>query len=122
MRKSTVAGKKRKEKPVDIFLAVRSNDPQDYMYTLLQMFYRGAHLNLLGLAEVRNKETGEVTLAITGSTFKEDGKGTAMPIALVLQDVDATKYEVADGKGGWFGSGEETAVKVKDYEQPSDEA
>lgn len=68
----------------------------------LDMLYRGAFENTLGIMEALNTETDEVELLIVGIQHNEDGTTDNIPIARVLDINLVSKYLAPDGKGGWL--------------------
>lgn len=68
----------------------------------LDMLYRGAFENTLGIMEALNKETDEVELLIVGIEHNDNGTTSNIPIARVLDINLAAKYLAPDGKGGWL--------------------
>lgn len=95
--------KKNKLKEMEILLSVFSNTLEDEAaYQLLQMFYKGAVENSIGMMRALNNETGETELLIVGVALAEGGGVNTYPLARVLEPQDVPKYFSPDGKGGWF--------------------
>lgn len=80
-----------------------TNHPEQgpMMQSLLDMYYRGAYSNTIGIQSAYNKETGEEELLIVG--VEHDGETTnAYPLARILGPGEAANYVGPDGKGGWL--------------------
>ncbi len=117
--------KKAKTKEMEIVLSVFSNDPKDEAaYQLLQMFYKGAVSNSIGMMRALNNETGETELLIVGVERAEGGGVNSYPLARVLNPQDVPKYFSPNGLGGWFDPAEPVAVEEAepmDFSLPNDD-
>ena len=69
---------------------------------LLDMFYRGAFANTIGVGSFLNNETGEEELLIVGVQHGDNGITSTYPLARVLGPEEASNYVGPDGKGGWL--------------------
>lgn len=99
--------KTQKNKEVDINLYVFSNDTQDQgTVQLLQMFYRGAYSNSVGIMRALNTSTDKVESILVGLEV-EEGETKLIPLAKVLEPQDVPNYLSPNGKGGWFGRDDE---------------
>lgn len=95
--------KTQKKKEIDVNLFVFSNETEDNgTVQLLQMFYRGAFANSVGIMRALNTETNKVESVLIGVEIV-GGKSEFYPLARVLEPDEATKYLAPNGKGGWFG-------------------
>ena len=100
-----MSNKKTRNKPQEqeVTLTVFSNILQDEAaYQVLQMFYKGAVAQEIGLMRALNNETHEEELLLVGMEVVEGGRIDAYPIAKVLVKEDVSKYFSPDGKGGWY--------------------
>lgn len=92
-----------KKKEVDVNLYVFSNDTKDEgTVQLLQMFYRGAFTNSVGIMRALNTETDKVESILVGLEV-ENGETKLLPLAKILEPTDVPNYLSPNGKGGWFG-------------------
>lgn len=69
---------------------------------LLDMFYRGAFSNTIGIGSFLNNETDEEELLIVGVDHGDDGITRTYPLAKVLGPTETSKYIGPDGQGGWL--------------------
>lgn len=96
--------KTRNPKEQEITLTVFSNTPADEAaYQVLQMFYKGAVVNNIGLMRAYNVETDQEELLLVGMEVTEEKGIDAYPLAKILVKEDVSKYLSPDGKGGWHG-------------------
>jgi hypothetical protein len=97
---------KKLRREVDINLYVFSNDmKEEGTVNLLQMFYRGAHENTIGIMRAKNLETGEIESLLVGLDIPKPGSGESTrtyPLAKILPPDEALKYRSPDGVGGYF--------------------
>lgn len=71
------------------------------LQSYLDMFYRGAYANTIGLQSAYNTETGLEEVLIVG--VQHDGAITkTYPLARILANGEEAKYVAPDGKGGWL--------------------
>lgn len=84
-----------------IVLNVLSNDPSEYKYSLLQMFYDGAFLNQIGYMDAKHKTTGEIHRVLVGMQPNDKGSVDAFPIARLLEADEVQQYLAPDSKGGY---------------------
>jgi hypothetical protein len=78
---------------------------------LLDMYYRGAYSNTIGIMSALNTETEETELLIVGVSHDEDGLTNTFPLARILTPQEVGKYRGPDGKGGWL-DGETSAEGI----------
>lgn len=89
-------------KEVEIVLSYFTNNPEDESAVqLLQLFYKGAMENSIGIMRALRADNGEEDLILVGIENK-DGAILTYPLARVLTPDDANNYYSPDGKGGWF--------------------
>jgi hypothetical protein len=69
---------------------------------LLDMYYRGAYSNTIGIMSALNTETEETELLIVGVSHDEEGLTNTFPLARILTPQEVEKYRGPDGKGGWL--------------------
>lgn len=97
---------KKLSKEVNINLYVFSNDmKEEGTVNLLQMFYRGAHENSIGIMRAKNSETGEIESILVGLDIPAPGSGGSTktyPLAKILDPKEAAKLRAPDGVGGYF--------------------
>ena len=95
--------KKNKPREMEIILSVFSNNMQDEAaYQVLQLFYKGAVENSIGIMRALNNETGVEELVLVGVEVNPAGGVNTYPLARVFGPEDATKYFSPNGVGGWF--------------------
>lgn len=100
--KHTKLHKRHKAREVNLF--VFSNDGiNPGNSSMLQMFYRGAYDNSIGLMQGKNKLTGELEWVLVGIDpgTPETGPGLH-PLAVVLNPSTSSVYLAPDGKGGFY--------------------
>lgn len=98
-----MSNKKKRNKEMEVLLSVFSNDPLDEAaYQTLQMFYKGAIENSIGLMRALNMETHETELLLVGCARNAAGGIDTYPLAKVLKGEEVSKYLSPTGKGGWF--------------------
>lgn len=93
----------RNKKDQEILLTVFSNNLKDESaYQLLQLFYRGAVENSIGIMRALNNTTGQEELMLVG--MEPNGKGgvDTYPLASIVTPEKVPMYFSPDGKGGWF--------------------
>lgn len=95
-----------KDKLVQVYLPVMSNDPRPELTERLRLLYHGAERNKLGLLEARRKvgKKGgwQPVQLIVGMQQGDNGNYTPFPIAMVITEIDQLKgFEFPDLKGGW---------------------
>jgi hypothetical protein len=117
--------KKNKVKEQEIILSVFSNTVQDEAaYQLLQLFYKGAVENSIGMMRALNNDSGEEELILVGLERAEGGGVNTYPLARVLNPEDVSKYFSPDGHGGWFDPTAEAGAEVDpepmDFSLPND--
>lgn len=94
--------KRKKNKEVDVNLYVFSNPGDDAGTTeLLQMFYRGAYTNSVGIMRALNTSTNKTETLLVGLEI-QGGETQLLPLAKVLDPSEVSKYLSPDGKGGYF--------------------
>jgi hypothetical protein len=79
---------------------------------LLDMFYRGAFSNTIGIGSFLNNETDEEELLLVGVDHGDDGITRTYPLAKVFGPTEASKYTGPDGQGGWLDDNEEAEANV----------
>jgi hypothetical protein len=95
-----------KPKEQEVVLTVFTNVAQDEAaYQLLQLFYKGALANEIGLMRALNNETHEEELVLVGVERNESGGLDTYPLATVITPDKAGNYFSPDGHGGWFEPG-----------------
>lgn len=80
-------------------LHISSPEINQHKINLLSMFYFATMENKIGLAEMRNKDTGDVELILTGVEIT-DGGPSYYPLARVLDASEASFYELLEDSGG----------------------
>lgn len=75
--------------------------------SLLDMFYKGAYNNTIGIMSALNKDTDNEELLIVGVTQLENGLTDTYPLARILSPLEVARYVGPDGKGGWLTEDEE---------------
>lgn len=90
------------DKVLDVNLYIFSNNPEE-RGTLqhLQMFYRGAFENTIGIMRARNKDTGSIESILVGVDVAE-GNTRVYPLAKILDPQEALLFQSPDGQGGYF--------------------
>lgn len=92
----------RNKKTPEINLIVFSNEPQAYLYDLLEMVYTGALSGQIGLMEALHTESGEIHRLIVGTEWNEGKQALdAYPLARLLDPRQVAEYQAPDGKGGY---------------------
>lgn len=87
----------------EVNLYVFSNNPRDEAaFQLLQLFYRGALENSIGLSRMKNTVTNTEELVLVGVDKDEEGKPRLFPLAVALNPTTVKPYVSPDGVGGWF--------------------
>lgn len=94
---------KKKNVVQDVYLSVMSNSPNEHLYQTLQMLYREAYLNNIGIMAAKRKDNGEVDLILVKLAPNAEGKIDSYPMAKILDAAEAGNYYAPDGKGGWIG-------------------
>lgn len=100
---------KNKKREVEINLHVFTNDQSEPgNVPMLQMFYRGAHTNSIGLMRAKNVATGEIESILVGIEPGEGGDAI-WPLAKILNPSEGALYRMPDGKGGYLENTETTS-------------
>lgn len=100
----------------EVLLTVFTNNPRDEAaYQLLQLFYKGALSNEIGLMRALNEE-GNEDLLLVGYEKNTTGGLDTYPLAVVITPDRAGKYFSPDGKGGWFKPGEASEGEPMDLD------
>lgn len=73
-----------------------------FLQSFLDMFYRGAFYNTIGVMSALNTETDEEEVVLVGVEHTDDGNTLTYPLARILRPDEAPKYVGPDGKGGWL--------------------
>lgn len=95
--------KKKKTNEFDVNLYIFSNDPNEQgTMQILQMFYRGAFENTIGIMRAKNTTTGKIESILVGVEISPEGTKT-YPLAKVYDPSDVLTLVSPDGKGGFFG-------------------
>lgn len=94
---------KKKNVVQDVYLSVMSNSPNEHLYRTLQMLYREAYLNNIGIMHAKRKDDGETDLILVKLQPNAEGKIDSYPMAKILDAKEAMNYIAPDGKGGWIG-------------------
>lgn len=90
----------------EVTLTVFTNTMQDEAaYQVLQMFYKGAVSNEIGMMRALNNDTHEEELLLVGMTINENGGIDTYPLARCLNHTELDKYFSPDGLGGWYDKG-----------------
>jgi hypothetical protein len=93
------------ENEIEVNLAIFTNkDRDESCYQLLQLFYRGAFDNTLGIMRAKNKITDEDEQLLVGMTVNPNGQVDTWPLARILNPIEVGNYLSPDGKGGWYGA------------------
>ena len=93
----------RNKKDQEVLLTVFSNILQDEAaYQLIQLFYRGALENSIGMMRALNNTTGQEELLLVGMEPNGRGGVDTYPLAAIVTPDKVSNYFSPDGKGGWF--------------------
>lgn len=107
-----------KPKEQEILLTVFTNTPHDEAaYQVLQLFYKGAVENSIGMMRALNNATGNEELILVGMQPNAAGGVDSFPLAKVLVKDDVENYFSPDGRGGWFDPLEGPAPPIDEAEQ-----
>ena len=113
--------KAKKQKEMEILLSVFSNNPMDEAaYQTLQLFYKGAVENSVGIMRALDGVTGETALILVGIEKDHSGIKT-YPLARVLTPDDANNYFSPDGTGGWFDPQGPQEAEAMDFSMPKED-
>lgn len=108
----------KKLKEQEILLTVFTNTPHDEAaYQVLQLFYKGAVENSVGMMRALNNATGDEELILVGLQARADGGIDSFPLAKVLTKDEVENYFSPDGRGGWFDPVEGPAPPIDEAEK-----
>lgn len=83
---------------------VFANEKNDGLRQLFHSFYQGVFQNRIGLAQCRNKTTGEIETVIMGVHPTAENGVQLYPLAVVLTEDNGLIYESPNGQGGYVGA------------------
>lgn len=105
--KVNVVAKKNKvregSRPIEIELKTYAQDDEtrNELAEVLKMFYKGAVMSSIGLAEALNENTNQKEIVLVGVTKNPWGTDTLYPLALSLNAEDMSRYSFPDGNGNY---------------------
>jgi hypothetical protein len=73
-----------------------------FLQQLLEMYYKGAYTNTIGVMSALNTETDKEELLIVGVMHTPEGLTNTLPLARILDPDEVANYLGPDGKGGWL--------------------
>lgn len=81
---------------------VFANEMNPALIQMFHSFYDGVFKNRIGIAHVKEAETGRICTMLVGVNPTEDGT-QLFPLARVLDEQDVNTFLSPDGNGGWIG-------------------
>lgn len=84
------------------YIFANDRDRVWYLQQLLDLYYRGAFENSIGIMVAKKKGTEEEHTLIVGVAHDEKGITSTFPLARVLGPDEAFGYVGPDGEGGWL--------------------
>lgn len=97
-----MSSKRQRNKVKDVMLNVMTNTPNEHLFSTLEMLYKEAYANNVGLMVAKRKDNSELELILV-KTAMEKGKLVSYPMARLLSGTEANNYLAPDGRGGYVG-------------------
>lgn len=89
------------KKQQEYVLHVLSNEPTKGSYDLMEMLYKGALFNNIGLMDAMHKDSGKIEQLLVGLEWSKEGKVAAYPLARLLEPAEVANYLAPTGTGAW---------------------
>lgn len=89
-------------------------DQAPFLQQLLDLYYRGAYENTVGIMHALNVHTQEEETLLVGVEHLEDGNTVTYPLARILSPQEAKNYVGPDGEGGWLDDEDEEETDFSD--------